>query len=130
MPNDIVVGDAYFATYFLLCTLRERGVYAVFEQYGARQRSTDFRRGQQLGPRDHLITLCEPLLKPAWMSQAHYENASDHLTVRELRAGGKTLVKTLLCPKQTPRPALKALYQSRWNVELDLRNIKTTLGMH
>ena len=24
---------------------------------------------------------------------------------------------------------MKSLYQSRWNVELDLRNIKTTLGM-
>lgn len=129
VPNDIVVGDAYFATYFLLCTLRDRGVDAVFEQYGARQRSTDFRRGQQLGPRDHLITLSKPLLKPAWMSQAHYEKAPNHLTVRELRAGGKTLVTTLLCPKQTSRPALKALYQSRWNVELDLRDIKTTLGM-
>jgi len=34
-----------------------------------------------------------------------------------------------LCPKHTPKPAIKALYRSRWHVELDLRNIKTTLGM-
>jgi hypothetical protein len=128
-PDDILVGDAYFATYFLLCSLRERGVDAVFEQFGARQRRTDFRRGRQLGPRDHLITLDKPLQKPTWMSQVDYEQAPDHLTVRELRSGGKTLVTTLQCPKKTPKTALKALYRSRWNVELDLRNIKTTLGM-
>jgi hypothetical protein len=51
------------------------------------------------------------------------------VTVRELRSGGKTLVTTLLCPKQTDKAALKSLYRSRWHVELDLRNIKTTLGM-
>jgi len=34
-----------------------------------------------------------------------------------------------LCAKKTPKPALKDLYQSRWHVELDLRNIKATLGL-
>ena len=49
--------------------------------------------------------------------------------MRELQAHGKTLVTTLFCPKQTPKSELKSLYKSRWHVELDLRNIKTTLGM-
>ncbi len=35
----------------------------------------------------------------------------------------------LLCPKQTSKVALKRLYRDRWHIELDLRNIKTTLGM-
>ena len=126
---DVLVGDAYYATYFLLCTLRERGIDAVFEQHGARQRTTDFRCGQRLGPRDHLIVLEKPAIKPDWMSKADYARAPESVTVRELRTGGKTLVTTLLCPKQTPKSALKSLYQSRWHVELDLRNIKTTLGM-
>ena len=126
---DVLVGDALYATYFLLCTLRERGIDAVFEQHGARQRTTDFRCGQRLGPRDHLIVLEKPAIKPDWMSKADYARAPESVTVRELRTGGKTLVTTLLCPKQTPKSALKSLYQSRWHVELDLRNIKTTLGM-
>ncbi len=109
--------------------MRERGIDAVFEQYGSRQRTTDFRRGQRLGVRDHLIVLAKPAIKPAWMSQVDYEKAPQSLTVRELRTAGKTLVTTLLCPKQTCKSALKALYRSRWHVELDLRNIKTTLGM-
>ena len=127
--GDLLLGDAFYATYFLLCTLRERGIDAVFEQHGSRQRTTDFRRGQRLGVRDHLIVLPKPVIKPDWMSQADYEQAPPSLTVRELRTGGKTLVTTLLCPKHTDKAALRSLYRSRWHVELDLRNIKTTLGM-
>ena len=127
--GDLLVGDAYFATYFLLCSLRERGIDAVFEQFGARRRSTDFRCGQRLGQRDHLIVLHKPGSKPDWMTQADYERAPDSVTVRELRTGGKTLVTTLLCPKQTAKSALQSLYRERWHIELDLRNIKTTLGM-
>jgi Transposase DDE domain len=127
--GDLLVGDAFYATYFLLCALRERGIDAVFEQHGSRQRVTDFRHGQRLGPRDHLIVWHKPVIKPDWMSEADYERAPETLTVRELRTGGKTLVTTLLCPKQTSKSDLKLLYRDRWHVELDLRNIKTTLGM-
>jgi hypothetical protein len=127
--GDLLLGDAYFATYFLLCALRERGVEAVFAQQGARRRVTDFRRGQRLGARDHLIDLHKPVLKPDWMTHAQYTRAPETLTVRELATGGQILVTTLLCPKQTPKMDLKALYRERWHVELDLRHIKTTLGM-
>lgn len=127
--GDILIGDAFFATYFLLCRLREKGVDAVFEQHGSRQRSTDFRCGERLGSRDHLILLNKPKRRPHWMSEEEYTQAPSTLTVRELRAHNKTLVTTLTCPKRTPKGALSALYKSRWNVELDLRSIKTTLGM-
>ena len=127
--GDLLLGDAYYTSFFLFCALRERGVEAVFEQQGSRRRSTDFRRGQRLGERDHLIEIRKPPLKPDWMTAAQYEQAPDTLTVRELRTGGKILVTTLLCPKQTSKTDLKALYRERWHVELDLRHIKTTLGM-
>jgi hypothetical protein len=127
--DDILLGDAYYATYFLLCELVRRGVDGVFEQYGARKRSTDFRKGKKLGARDHLIVLTKPKKKPDWMSQNEYDQVPATLKVRELYAGGKILVTTFLCPKEAPKAALKALYRCRWNVELDLRNIKTTLGM-
>jgi hypothetical protein len=117
--GDVLLGDAYYATYFLLCALRERGIDAVFEQYGARRRSADFRSGQRLGCRDHLIVLEKPAIKPHWMSSADYEQTPDSVTVRELRTGGITLVTTLLCPKQAGKSALKRLYHDRWHIELD-----------
>jgi hypothetical protein len=127
--DDILLGDAFYATYFLLCELVHRGVDGLFEQYGARKRSTDFRKGEKLGVRDHLIVLTKPEKKPDWMSQDAYDQAPATLKVREFKAGGKIMVTTFLCPKETPKAVLKVLYRSRWNVELDLRNIKTTLGM-
>ena len=45
------------------------------------------------------------------------------------QTGGKILVTTLLCAKKAPKAAVKLLYRCRWHVELDLRNIKATLGL-
>ncbi len=127
--GEILIGDAYYATYFLLGALVQQGVDGLFEQYGARKRSTDFRLGQILGVRDHLVVLTKPKQKPDWMSQEAYDQAPATLTVREFQAGGKIMVTTLLDPKQAPKARLRRLYSCRWNMELDLRNIKTTLGM-
>ena len=126
--GDVLLGDAYFPTYFLLCELLRRGVDGLFEQYGARKRSTDFRRGKRLGATDHLIVWSKPK-RPDWMDPEAYAAVPETLTVRELKVGGKILVTTFLCPKDTSKRVLKALYWRRWNVELDIRNIKTTLGM-
>lgn len=127
--NDILLADALYASYFLLCALRARGCDGLFAQQGARARSTDFRLGQRLGARDHVLEWQKPKKKPDWMTPAQYAQAPATLRVRELRVGNKLLVTTLLCAKQTAKADLRALYQQRWNIELDLRNIKTTLGM-
>ena len=111
--GDVLVGDAFFATYFLLCALVAAGIDGVFEQFGARRRSTDFSAGQLLGPRDHLLVLTRPE-RPDWMTAADYARVPATLTVRELAAGGKILVTTLLHPKQYPKSAINALYRRRW----------------
>jgi len=127
--DDILLGDAHYATCFLLCELPRRGLDGRFEQPGTRKRSTDFSQGEKLGMRDHLIVLTQPAKKPDWMSPEEYDQAPATLKVREFQAGGKIMVTPFLCPRQTPKHVLKTLYRQRWNVELDLRNIKTTLGM-
>ena len=63
------------------------------------------------------------------MTVALYQAAPDTLVVRELEGGGRVLVTTLRRPNITPKNALKKLYKRRWQVELDIRNLKTTLGM-
>ena len=127
--DDLMLGDAFYATYFLLAELQARKVDGLFEQHGARRRSTDFRRGKKLDSRDHLITLEKPKIRPQWMTAEQYQAAPETLIVRELEVGGRVLVTTLICPNITPKNALKELYKRRWQVELDIRNLKTTLGM-
>lgn len=127
--GDILLGDAYFASYFFIAEMQAKGVDLLMEQMGGRKRVTDFRRGRHLGERDHLITFEKPKRKPQWMSEEQYHCAPASITVRELKAGGKILVTTLTCPITFPKDALKRLYQLRWSVELDIRDIKDTMGM-
>ena len=108
---------------------KRHGIDGVFEQYGARKRSTDFSLGEKLGMRDHFIVLTKPTKKPEWMTQEVYDQILAELTVRELKSGGKIMVTTFLCATSAPRKLLKIFYRSRWHIELDFRNLKTTLGM-
>lgn len=127
--GDIILADAIFASYFFIAAMQAHGVDILMEQHGARKRRTDFRRGQSLGQRDHVILIDKPKSRPDWMSEADYAAAPASLELRELAAGGKILVTTLLNPKAAPKDELKTLYQSRWQVELDIRQIKVTMGM-
>ena len=127
--GDMVLGDAFYGTYFLLSTLIKKGVDATFEQMGARKRSTDFRKGTKLGAKDHLVTLYKPKKKPDWMEQEEYEKAPESLVIRELEVSGKILITTILSTKDASKKTLKELYKKRWQIEVDFRNIKTTLGM-
>jgi len=127
--GEIVLGDAYYPTYFFIATMQSRGIDILMEQNGMRKRSTDFRRGRRLGHRDHLIDITKPKLKPQWMSAEQYQAAPESITVREFKAGGKIMVTTMTNSKNEPKIALKQLYKKRWSIELDIRDIKNTMGM-
>lgn len=111
----------------LLGALAAAGVDVLFEQHGAR--ITDFRRGRRLGPRDHVVCWSKPKIRPEWMTPEQYQAFPDELTVREVKVDGRVLVTTLRDARQVPKGELADLYACRWQVELDIRNIKTTLGM-
>jgi len=125
--GDVIVADCYYCTYFVIALLQAQGADALFQQH--QRRETDFRKGRRLSSKDHVVTWPKPKIRPNWLSQEQYDAAPETVTVRELKVGSKILVTTLLSDAQANRNALGALYQQRWNIELDLRNIKTTLGL-
>ena len=124
--GDVLLADALYCNYFMIATLQAAGVDVLFEQHGAR--ITDFRRGQALGARDHRVQWMRPA-RPAWMSLQQYQTFPKELTVREVKVGGQILVTTMLDARAVRKGELSALYARRWHVELDIRNLKTTLGM-
>lgn len=126
-PGDVMLADSFYCNYFLIATLQRAGVDVLFEQHSAR--ITDFRRGEALGRRDHLVRWLKPASLPQWMTQEQYEDFPEELTVREAKVGGRVLVTTMISHRQVRKSELNYLYQRRWNVELDIKNIKTTLGM-
>ena len=124
--GDVMLADSFYCNYFIIATLQAAGIDAVFEQHGGR--ITDFRRGRQLGTRDHCVRWLKPA-RPPWMTREQYASFADELTVRELKTSGRILVTTLLDHRRVRKQQLSDLYCRRWNVELDLRNIKVTLGV-
>jgi len=124
--SDVLIADRYFSGYFLLARLKQLGVDVLVQANGSRH--TDFRGGKRLGARDHLVHWQRPQ-RPRWMDAATYEQMPLSLLVREVRVGGLTLVTTLVNPKEVSKDELRELYTQRWNVELDLRSIKSTMQM-
>lgn len=125
-PGDVLIADRLYAGYFMIARLMQLKVDIVMRQHQTRH--TDFRRGQRLGARDHLVQWQRPH-KPDWMDKATYEALPETLTMREVRAGGWTLVSSLSDAKSVRKKDLLDLYHSRWQVELDLRSIKVAMQM-
>lgn len=124
--GDVMLADALYCNYFLIAMLLERDVDAVFKQNGSR--ITDFRRGWQLDTRDHIVFWPKPA-RPEWMTPEQYARMPKELMLREAKVGHQVLVSTMLSARDLGKAELSALYARRWNVELDLRNLKTTMGM-
>ena len=63
------------------------------------------------------------------MSKETYATMPESLTMREVRSDGWTLISTLLDARQVSKRELNELYCRRWQIELDLRAIKTVMQM-
>jgi len=124
--GDIVIADRYFSGYFLLVWLIRQGVDVLVRQHQLRH--TDFRRGKRLGTKDHVVAWERPP-RPAWMDGVTYAAMPETLALREVRIGGLTLVTSLIDAKDVSKKELLTLYHARWQVELDLRSIKTVMQM-
>jgi len=124
--GDVVLADRYYAGYFMLAMLMQRGVDVVVRQHQLRH--TDFRRGKRLGKCDHLVEWPRGP-RPAWMDQETYAAMPDHLTLREVRVGNWIIVSSLRDDQDVSKRELSDLYQQRWQVELDLRSIKSVMQM-
>ena len=125
--GDVLLADALYCNYFMIAQLQAAGVDVLFEQHGAR--NTDFRRGRRLGKHDHVVCWPKPKQRPKWMTPEQHQSFPDELTVREVKVDGRVLVTTMVNARQVPKVELFDLYACRWHVELDIRNLKTTLGM-
>jgi hypothetical protein len=133
--GDLAVADRYFCSYWMVALLVLLGVDVAFRLH--QRRRYDFRRGQHLGPDDHVVSWGKPD-RPEWMDPELYEAMPETLTLREVcfrvtQPGYRTreiIVATTLCAaEQYAKEDIADLYHLRWHVELDIRAIKQTLQM-
>lgn len=155
--GDLVMGDRGCCSFAHLARYRQRGVQALFRVH--QRQIVDFRPHRRhanpqpgpedagrprsrwwkrLGRHDQIVDYVKPAEPPAWMSAAAYAALPESLPVREVRFRVRlpgrrlrcvTVVTTLLDPRRYPAKALANLYERRWQIEVDLRHLKQTLGM-
>jgi hypothetical protein len=133
--GDVLVADRYYCSYWLIALAQALGVHVVFRQHQLRH--TDFRRGQRLGRNDHVVTWDRPR-RPQWMDEDTYATMPTELSLREVRGSIATpgcrvrelvVVTTFTDAEEYPAEDILELYHARWNVEVDLRSIKTHMNM-
>lgn len=125
-PDDILLGDCYYPSYFLIADLQARKADGLFQGQG--QRNYDFRTGEFLGKKDHVATWQKPT-KPSWMEEETYALYPEQIKVREFKMGRRVYITTLLNGKKYNKKELFDLYSLRWQVEINLKSIKSTLKM-
>lgn len=133
--GDVLLADRYYCSYFMIALLQELGVDFVVRMHQLRK--VDFRRGRSLGKGDHVVHWMRPV-KPEWMDQATYDRMPESIEVREIqvtvaepgfRTESLVVVTTLTDADEYPSDEIAELYRARWLVELDIRAIKSTMGM-
>lgn len=153
--GDILIADRGFASFTHLALLFVRKMHGVFRCH--QKQIVSFRVGRKhtrpskprkgwprsryvrrLGWHDQLVEYPKPTTRPRWIEKAAYAALPQTLLVRELRLvtpqrGYRTrvitLVTTLLDPSAYPATALAELYLGRWQIEVNFRHLKTTMGL-
>lgn len=134
--DDIALADRAYGSYVDLALVAAQKADGVFRKH--QRRNSDFRRGKRLGKRDHLVTWSKPASCPNSMASDEFKALPSTLQVRELhfsirktgqRTKNVTVVTTLLDAKAYPKAKVAQLYGLRWQVEINLDHVKTTLKM-
>lgn len=133
--GDVVVMDRYYCSYMLLAMLLGQGAHACVRKHRYRQNRQQ--RVRRLGDHDHLVVWQRPE-RPKWMDQSLYQRIPRTMELREVcfrvvMPGYRTqfieVITTLTDAGEYSREDLADLYGFRWNAELDIRAIKSTLNL-
>ena len=135
-PLDILLGDRAFCAYADLFAIKKLDCDAVFRKHQSRKAS--MKKGKIVGECDKIVTWYKPKKCPQGLSKEEFDILPQAMTVREIyycifipgfRTHKVSLITTLLDKATYSTLDIVELYSKRWNVELDLRHLKTTLGM-
>jgi hypothetical protein len=134
--GDVLLADRAFGDYVDLAVLPQRGVDVIARLPGARK--VDFRKAvKRLERDDAWFEWSKGYQQSDILTPEQWQALPDKITVRVIRFAALirgrrqrvVLVTTLLDPLFYPAQELIALYRRRWEMELTLRHLKTTMGM-
>jgi hypothetical protein len=151
-PGDILIADRAFESFAHLALLLGRALHAILPVH--QMRKVDFvRRERRTGKRlrrierqrlrrggrcDQVVRWTKPLQKPRWMSWQDYDALPATIDVREIkrevtlpsgRRASIVVITTLLDAQAYPAQEIVAVLKDRWQIEVNLRHLKTTMNM-
>ena len=125
IDNDtLLLGDCYYPSYWLLSALILKSANGVFK---LSESTKSYKVIDGKNKKDCKIIFKKPI-KPNWMEQAYYEVIPNTITLRMIKANKIKYVTTLL-DKKYKKLEIKSLYNDRWSIELNIRSLKTFMGM-
>ena len=131
VAGDVIVGDSNLESFHDAVLLNERSVAMVCCINGSRKSPFE---GVCKTLEDKLVTIHKPKFDKTRFTRAQWDSLPETVTYRAIRyrvSGRKseiTIVTTLLDSKLYPAKAVVELYGLRWDVELDIRSYKSTMG--
>ncbi len=135
-PGDVFLSDRACCSYADIYFLQQRQCDAVIRRPNSRKQPR--RKGKRIGSNDYIVTWSKPKSKPKGISSSEYKSLPKTLKVREVhyyicipgwRSKEVTIITTLLDSEIYGTLDLVRLYEKRWEVEIDIRHIKTSLKM-
>jgi hypothetical protein len=157
--GDLLLGDTAFGSYTHFALLLRANLHGLMPNHQCRivdfAPHRPFMRDEQadeqtkglprsrwiksLGEEDQLVEWFKPLSRPGYMSKEQYAALPGSITVREVRRRvyraeleswvELIIVTTLLDEKVYPADKLVELRLRRWQAEVNLRHLKTTMGL-
>jgi putative transposase len=133
--GDVAVMDRYYCSFMMIALLLSQGTHTCARKH--HRRHSDFRRGRRLGKYDHIIVWTRPP-RPEWMDEQTYARIPQTLELREIRynivePGRRTrtidVITTLVDADEYAKEDIAELFGFRWNSELDIRSIKSSLNL-
>jgi hypothetical protein len=155
-PGDLLMGDTAFGSYVHFAQLMQAKLHGLMPAHQQRivdftpnrpfvmpGKNEDECKGlprsrwiKSLGKDDQLVEWFKPPQRPKYMSKAEYKALPESIVLRELRRTvyrpelnsvvELTIVTTLLDAEKYPAEKLLELRRRRWQVEVNLRHLKTT----
>jgi putative transposase len=134
--GDISVLDRHYSSYSDIAILKQRGVDVCTRMHQRRKYGAI---GQPInGDQDDMLVRWHRQQRPAWMSEATYATIPETLDLRVVRrppigtgedSEEMIIVTTLLDADAYPPSDIIDLYGDRWYVELDIRDLESTLNL-
>jgi len=138
-PGDLVLADRAFNSYEFVALLLARGAHSLMRLHQARTKNLNWRKGRRIGRNQRIVEWKKPAFRAnGLVSVEQWASLPETMSIRLVRTqiidrSGKKVwlivATTLLDNDAQNGQQLVDLYARRWEIELRLRDVKTTLAM-